>query len=130
MEKMKLVEAVNWISKTVLQENLPILDSLKTRLLADSVATEIPLMDYDLYVEVEQTWGVSASLNINVRMDFDKNRSDKNGVEHLYVRCQMNWSSMYRSLTTAQAVIALYQRLTNLGCLVQSRFDGVDIYIG
>lgn len=127
METISFSRAVNWICSRILQEHLPLDRTMEERLKKDArLGLEVEGLDYQLFLEIENSWGVSATLNVDLRFDHQASRED-NGNEHFKLRCQMNWPSMYRSLVTAQASVALYQRLTNLGCAIQCRFEGVRI---
>ena len=127
METISFSDAVHWICSRIIQEHLPLDRTMEERLKKDArPGLEVDGLDYQLFLEIENSWGVSATLNVDLRFDHHTSRED-NGNEHFKLRCQMNWPSMYRSLVTAQASVALYQRMTNLGCAIQCRFEGVMI---
>lgn len=85
------------------------------------------VLDWTLYVRLEESWGVGATLSVDFRNDWNATRKDEKGDYHYECRVSVNWSSTERSIAKALASVALYQKLINLGASIQARFEGEDI---
>lgn len=74
-------------------------------------------------------FSVGCSLYIDFIVDWERSRKEKkkSGLIYSSIRVQLVWSSAYRSVANAQACIALYQKMTNFGAIIASKYEGVDI---
>jgi hypothetical protein len=83
-----------------------------------------------LYIEVERAWGVGATLRVNCNMSWTSHEtSDGRKFIQGELSTEVSWSSTGRDLATAQAAVALYQELINLGALVQAAYGDTVGYI-
>jgi len=72
-----------------------------------------------VYVEVVNSFHVSASLQVRLEVDFAQSRELRKGLVYT-VQCQVSWPSSIRSVSNAQACVTLYQKMTSLGALIES----------
>lgn len=83
--------------------------------------------DDSFYMEIRRSWGVEATLHIRRRVVWE-NRAEVEGfrVYPQTFEVTLNWSSTGRSIATAQASVALYQELINLGATLTSKVEEYD----
>jgi hypothetical protein len=114
-----VTEAIQRAARRILSENLP-LPADRLRKLNDALTiSEAPGMDWTAYLTLGEAFGIEGTLTVEFRA---QGYSESEAVRYI-VLINLNWSSMHRSVVQAQASIAIYQKLANLGAAIQCMFE-------
>lgn len=78
-------------------------------------------------VRIERGWGISADVFVNMAPG-DMEEFTDGTMMRCNPRIEISWSSTGRTVSQAQASIALYQEITNLAALIEARLAEKPIY--
>lgn len=81
------------------------------------------------YVEIQRGWGVSCSLDVQLRyagMSTEKAGSETYRVTRQSVEVTLSWSSTGRSVAKAAAAIALYREMMEAGAAIEAAFQQTE----
>ena len=72
-----------------------------------------------IYIKATLTWGVTGSLDVRFVPDIRESHQLPSPAIPYRVKCEVSWSSSL-NIIDATASLALYQKLVNLGALLES----------